>query len=412
MVVKIASWNVKGICNTIRQGEVKTLIKDSNISFFGIVETQLRKKFVNKVCHEVFGVWEWVSNSVDSSKGCRIDVGWDPLVISAKLLAQNDQAMHFLVNSFRDNKQMFIYVIYGEITPKARIRLWKDLIKHKGVMGNEPWVVLGDFNAVLRFNENSSGLNVQGGWNPELGVLKKLDRVMGNACFINSYPNSFATCMPYLTSDHSLAILTILDLAIRKSRSFRFVNFLADKYEFLGVVRENWDIDVRGYEMFKLAKKLKNMKRHMRQMNRRNGNVYEKVKVLKVELSRIQQSLDKDPSNAVLREEEMVYYNASYFHNVVKGRTSRNMIEMILDDLGNAHYGDSVTNLFVSHFETFLGTQDTIYEVEDADNLFTKRLDADKAFELIKDVTNEEIKAQGWTGLRTSVLVWSGSLEV
>nr|GEU44196.1 zinc knuckle CX2CX4HX4C [Tanacetum cinerariifolium] len=38
------------------------------------------------------------------------------------------------------------------------------------------------------------------------------------------------------------------------------------------------------------------------------------------------------------------------------------------------------------------GTQDTIYEVEDANNLFTKRLDADKAIDLIKNVTNEVIK--------------------
>ncbi|GJU37563.1 RNA-directed DNA polymerase, eukaryota, reverse transcriptase zinc-binding domain protein [Tanacetum coccineum] len=226
--------------------------------------------------------------------------------------------------------------------------------------------------------------------------------------------------MPYLTSDHSPAILTIPDLAVRRSRSFRFANFLADKAEFIGVVRDNWDIDVKGYKMFKLAKKLKNMKKHMRQMNRRNGNVFEKVKVLKDEFSKVQRSLDKDPSNVVLREEEMVYYNAyreaaldeekllkqktkiewlrdgdfnsSYFHSVVKGRTSRNRTEMVFDDSQNAHYGDNVTNMFVSRFEKFLGTQDVVYEVEDADSLFTKRLDADKAMELIKDVTNEEIK--------------------
>ncbi|GJV01914.1 RNA-directed DNA polymerase, eukaryota, reverse transcriptase zinc-binding domain protein [Tanacetum coccineum] len=162
------------------------------------------------------------------------------------------------------------------------------------------------------------------------------------------------------------------------------------------------------------------MKKYMRQMNRRNGNVFEKVKVLKDELSKIQCNLDKDPTNAVLKEEEMVYYsayreaaldeekllkqktkiewlrdgdfNSSYFHSVVKGRTSRNRIEMVLDDSGNAHYGDNVTNMFVSHFEKNLGTQDVVYEVEDAVSLFTKRLDADKAMELIKDVTNEEIK--------------------
>ncbi|GKG61724.1 hypothetical protein Tco_0621433, partial [Tanacetum coccineum] len=55
--------------------------------------------------------------------------------------------------------------------------------------------------------------------------------------------------------------------------------------------------------------------------------------------------------------------------------------EMVLDDSGNAHYGDNVTNMFVSHFEKNLGTQDVVYEVEDAVSLFAKRLDADKAME-------------------------------
>ncbi|GJY28473.1 RNA-directed DNA polymerase, eukaryota, reverse transcriptase zinc-binding domain protein, partial [Tanacetum coccineum] len=345
---------------------------------------------------------------------------------------------------------IFVSVVYGEISPKARTRLWRDLVEYKGFVNNNPWVVLGDFNVVLRFNENSNGLNIQDAgikdfrecidsleledinmtelfytWiqkmrNPELGVLKKLDRIMGNAHFISKYANSFAVFMPYLTSDHSPAILTIPDLAVRRSRSFRFANFLADKADFVDIIRENWDIDVKGYKMFKLARKLKNMKKYMRQMNRRNGNVFEKVKVLKDELSKIQCNLDKDPTNAVLKEEEMVYYsayreaaldeekllkqktkiewlrdgdfNSSYFHSVVKGRTSRNRIEMVLDDSGNAHYGDNVTNMFVSHFEKNLGTQDVVYEVEDAVSLFTKRLDADKAMELIKDVTNEEIK--------------------
>ncbi|GJX40547.1 hypothetical protein Tco_0255537, partial [Tanacetum coccineum] len=178
--------------------------------------------------------------------------------------------------------------------------------------------------------------------NPELGVLKKLDRIMGNAHFLNEYPNSFAVFMPYLTSDQPPTILTIPDLA---------------------------DIAVKGYEMFKLAKKLKNMKKHMIQMNRSNGNVFEKVKVLKDELSKIQLSLEEEMvfynayREATLDEEKLLKqktkidwlrdgdFNSSYFHSVVKGRTSRNRIKMVLNDVGNAHYGDNVTNMFVSHFE-------------------------------------------------------------
>lgn len=45
-------------------------------------------------------------------------------------------------------------------------------------------------------------------------------------------------------------------------------------------------------------------------MNRMNRNVFDKVKVLRVELKRVQMNLDKDPNNSCLREEEFIYCNA------------------------------------------------------------------------------------------------------
>nr|GEZ02719.1 hypothetical protein [Tanacetum cinerariifolium] len=181
---------------------------------------ELRKKFVGKVCSDVFGIWEWVSNTTDSCKGCRIVVGWDPLVISATLLARSNQAMHFSVRSLFDNKLLYVSVLYGEITYKSRSRLWRNLRDHMSIAGSEPWILLGDFN-------------IQKMMNPELGVLKKLDRVLGNAQFISSYPASFVVFMPYLSFDHCPCALTLPELITRKPRPFRFMNFLANKKEFM-----------------------------------------------------------------------------------------------------------------------------------------------------------------------------------
>lgn len=62
--------------------------------------------------------------------------------------------------------------------------------------------------------------------------------------------------------------------------------------------------------MLKLVKRLKAMTKHMRRFNNMNGNVFDKVRVLNVELARVQQCLDVDPSNVSLREEEMIYSHA------------------------------------------------------------------------------------------------------
>ena len=135
-MLKIASWNVKGVCDSLRQDEVKKFINSNNISIFGMIETQLRKKFVNDVFNEVFDGWSWASNTVDSPKGCRIAVGWDSRVVGATLLSQSSQVMHFMVKDGSDNMISFVSFIYGSNFVKERLLLWKNLSEHKGVVGD------------------------------------------------------------------------------------------------------------------------------------------------------------------------------------------------------------------------------------------------------------------------------------
>nr|GEV62785.1 ribonuclease H-like domain-containing protein [Tanacetum cinerariifolium] len=141
------------------------------------------------------------------------------------------------------------------------------IIETQALINNKPWVTLGDFNIILKINENSNGVNVrcegmkefveciedlemedinmcgmfytwiQRMRNPKLGILKKLVRVMGNSKFISYFPTSFANFMPYLSSDHCPVILDMLDVAMFRPKYFRFMNFLADKSKFKEVVK-------------------------------------------------------------------------------------------------------------------------------------------------------------------------------
>lgn len=54
MIYNIAAWNVKGLCSSLKQKEIKKVIRDNGLSLCGIIETQLRKKFVEKVYNNVF----------------------------------------------------------------------------------------------------------------------------------------------------------------------------------------------------------------------------------------------------------------------------------------------------------------------------------------------------------------------
>ncbi|GKC42552.1 zinc knuckle CX2CX4HX4C containing protein [Tanacetum coccineum] len=95
----------------------------------------------------------------------------------------------------------------GETNVKDRRVLWKNLRDHFSIAGDFPWVLLGDFNIILDYNDNSNGIGKRN--DPSNGVLKKLDRIMGNDKFLDEYPTSFANFLPYNISDHSPAILVI-----------------------------------------------------------------------------------------------------------------------------------------------------------------------------------------------------------
>lgn len=95
----------------------------------------------------------------------------------------------------------------------------------------------------------------------ELGILKKIDRVMCNLEFTSVYPGSHAIFQPYHISDHAPAVLKVYNVSNDKPRPFKFLNFLAYKHEFMKVMEENWNVNVHEHNMFKLVNKMKFLKR-------------------------------------------------------------------------------------------------------------------------------------------------------
>nr|GEW66670.1 hypothetical protein [Tanacetum cinerariifolium] len=69
--------------------------------------------------------------------------------------------------------------------------------------------------------------------------MKKLDRILVNGSFMNSLKEAFGHFIPFLTSDHSAAVLTILKSLTKKRRSFRFSNYIVDKDELLPTVKKD-----------------------------------------------------------------------------------------------------------------------------------------------------------------------------
>ncbi|GJW90667.1 RNA-directed DNA polymerase, eukaryota, reverse transcriptase zinc-binding domain protein, partial [Tanacetum coccineum] len=139
---------------------------------------------------------------------------------------------------------------------------------------------------------NSSGIHftwIQIRQDHSSGILKKIDRVLGNIEFMSYFSNSHALFLPHLTFDHSPAVLIIPKVLNKKHKAFRFLNFIADKPEFI---------------------------------------------------------TRKDEDKLLLQKA-----NSKFFHSMIKGSEHRSRIEIMNDKNGVRYEGDQVTEQFTVYVE-------------------------------------------------------------
>ncbi|GJX33003.1 RNA-directed DNA polymerase, eukaryota, reverse transcriptase zinc-binding domain protein [Tanacetum coccineum] len=242
------------------------------------------------------------------------------------------------------------------------------------MVGKNAWIMMGDINVTLSLNEHSSGGSSMTGdmnefkdyinlieiediassglfftWTKNLfntkadnktSVLKKLDRVMRTEDFIDKVSQAHAVFLPYLISDHY-------------------------KKEFLSTVRNGWTNEYDRCQMFKTVKNLKTLKRDLKKLTWKDGNIFDNVKTLKEKLKIIQTKIDVDPYNTDLRSDE-----------------SRCLKE----------YGDDVPKQFMKDFQEFLGNATHVKDV-DLSNLIQKKLSNEAANYMVRDVSDDEIKS-------------------
>ncbi|XP_074277529.1 uncharacterized protein LOC141601159 [Silene latifolia] len=222
-------------------------------------------------------------------------------------------------------------VVYGFNRATKRIPLWQSLLLMHQVV-NGPWVVMGDFNSVLAMDERiGSEISVaevrdfqkcvdacgigdipaQGSfftWNnkQEVGdmVFSRIDRAMFNVEWLLKYPDTITMFHPEGLFDHCPCTMTLKPDCVRERGSFKYFNMWGKDSEFLPIVKEVWDSQIHGVKIFQLVKKLKLLKRPLKELN---GFAYAQIettaKLAQVILQDAQVKLHLDPTNLVLQKE-------------------------------------------------------------------------------------------------------------
>ncbi|GJV31974.1 sodium/hydrogen exchanger 6 [Tanacetum coccineum] len=257
-------------------------------------------------------------------------------------LGLDDDEEEEVENIWDESKNLNLHKT-GASTPAQTVSDVYNLVGHAGLMRNRPWVLLGDFNAAFNFKDHSAGgyepntamlefkecvqamevadvisTGLHFTWNQKPkganGILKKIDRIMGNLQFIDDFPGSFAIFHPYRILNHSPCVLS--QKAI-------------DRDPPSSILREEHAHYLLAFKEAQLDEE-----RFLKQKA--------KIECLKAGDS-----------------------NTAYFHKIVKSKCARNRIEMFSDASNNIYDDEAKANFMVRDVSNDEAKSDIFYMGDD-----------------------------------------------
>lgn len=157
---------MRGLNDPIKQREVVSLVRMNKISLFGLIEHKIKEVNCPRIINSMFHSWSFAHNFANAPSG-RLCIVWDPNVLTLSVLNQSSQAIHCLVQTLSMDIKFYATFVYGSNLLIERRELWHDLTNWRCL---DPWVILGDFNA-LRYQREKIGCDHH--WPPHMEELNQ-----------------------------------------------------------------------------------------------------------------------------------------------------------------------------------------------------------------------------------------------
>jgi hypothetical protein len=239
--------------------------------------------------------WQYHSN-ISSSSLCRILVGWNSKKLSLTCIHSAPQWLTCDILQPGSTTPTRITFIYAFNTPAERLTLWNYISHESSLNSDTPWIVMGDFNAIMNAEDRIGGdtrwprhqddfsscirqsellqipyTGLRYSWhNGQHGsntIQKKIDWIFGNSCMISQWPAAHALFHPRCISDHSLMVLHLHSPRHQRCTPFKFLNIWAQRDDFLDIVSSSWQTHVTGNPMYQFTTKLSLLKSVLKQLH-------------------------------------------------------------------------------------------------------------------------------------------------
>ncbi|KAA3486894.1 LINE-1 reverse transcriptase isogeny [Gossypium australe] len=247
-----------------------------------------------------------------------------------------------------------------------------------------PWILMGDFNAILALEDKRSPSTMGFG----------LDRALANDAWMASYPKCLVSNLPRIKSDHRpILLFTSTDMDLARGRPFRFLAGWTKHNNFSTFVKEKWNYGgnmAASLNSFTTMSK-NGTKKSMRQLMRSLNNIQKAIDQNDSCFLAKQEMEVQDELENIINHEELLWRqkakcdwlhlgdrHTKFFHNRTIKRRKFNRI----------------TNLRISDGE-WCSNQDILRSEAGMGNLPNIKIPSLKPLEIMfwgNGITNDEIK--------------------
>uniref|UniRef100_A0A803P4A6 Reverse transcriptase domain-containing protein n=1 Tax=Cannabis sativa TaxID=3483 RepID=A0A803P4A6_CANSA len=348
--------------------------------------------------------------------------------VNVEVLYESSQLVHCKVKVCGQKKGFLVTAVYGYNKIEDRKNLWDSLASLGSP--NEPWVIVGDFNAMFAYQDRWGGRPIQNrdivdaqDWlalgqieefkcsgsfytwtnKHEIGdkIFSKLDRVFVNNIWLSDFPNSEACFKWEVTSDHCYCLIRSQVCNNVGIKPFRFGNHWPTYNGFEQRVMESWNKKVSGKGLDSLMQKLHRVKHVLKVFSRHEvGDVALDYKSAKEMYCNDQEIAASNPTNSLLqqlvKEKHLAYMTAKERLAQVRIMRKRRLENRITTfTKGNTVVDDfeEVVNHFVKHFETFMGSKSSASNIIDESCIkLGNCLNLEQQVKLIRPFTKDDVK--------------------
>eukprot|EP00253_Pinus_taeda_P016135 PITA_16135 len=339
-MMKLASWNCKGLGNASKAEAIKDLLKIEPSDILMLQETKIEGGAlldINKT------KWKKSAGKAVSSRGSSggLETLWTEDLFQLKKSHETQQWIFTELSHCTSKLSISLFNLYVPVTYSEKRDCWNSLSAFLEQHNPENIIIAGDFNIFLKTKEKRGGSSSKDpmlafveellhqwdllDYTPVRGlftwsnnrsrldhIAAHLDRFLVQSSIMLNKKIIKTKILPKLTSDHKPIQLLLDDEENLGPLPFHFNHLWIEREGFFNIVKEAWVKPISGSPSFVWEKKLKATKNHISEIKTADGKIRQGfTQVKEATNSHFRKLYSEDPQD---NKEETTYFLSNIPH--------------------------------------------------------------------------------------------------